>query len=63
MEALGFNAFTTLLIPPTAVYAALCYRRFLQHKPFHRPQLPGSAIYATLAAAVLFAIVRNLGHI
>ncbi|OJV43824.1 MAG: hypothetical protein BGO25_11765 [Acidobacteriales bacterium 59-55] len=63
LEALRLNAFTTLLMPPAAIYAALCYRRFLERKPFHLPRLPQPAIYATLAAAILFAFVRNLGHI
>jgi hypothetical protein len=63
LEALHFNAFTTLLMLPAAIYAALCYRRFLRRRPFHWPRLPQPAIYATLAAAIVFALVRNLGRI
>lgn len=62
-EALRLNALTTFLIPPAAIYAAFCYRRFLQRKPIHLPQPAPSALYITLAIAVVFTIVRNLGHI
>lgn len=62
-EAFRLNALTTLLTPPAALYAALCYRRFLQHKPFPKLHPPPAAIYATLAIAAIFTIVRNLGHI
>lgn len=62
-EALRLNVFTTLLMPAAAAYAVLCYRRFLERKPFDLPRLPQPAIYATLAAAILFAFVRNLGRI
>lgn len=61
LEALRLNAFITLLMLPAAIYAALCYRRFLERKPFHLPRFPQPALYATLAAAILFAFVRNLG--
>jgi hypothetical protein len=62
-EAFRLNALTMLLMLPATTYAALCYRRFLQRKPFHLPQPPHAALYASLATAVLFAIVRNLGRI
>jgi len=62
-EALRLNAFTTLLMPAAAAYAALCYCRFLQRKSFAWPRLPQPVVYATLAAAILFTLVRNLGHI
>jgi hypothetical protein len=62
-EALRLNALTTLLMPFAAIYAAFCYRRFLRCEPLQLPRLPRSAVYTSLAAAVLFAIVRNLGHV
>jgi hypothetical protein len=62
-EALRLNALTTLLTPFAAIYAALCYYRLLWHEPIQLPRLPRSAVYATLALAAIFSIVRNLGHI
>jgi len=62
-EALRLNALTTLLAPLAAIYAALCYRRFLKRETIQLLRLPHSAVYATLTLAVLFCIVRNLGHI
>jgi len=63
IEALRFNALTTLLSPFAAFYAAACYRRFLQREPIQLPRLPHSAVYGTLALAAIFSMVRNLGHI
>lgn len=63
LEALHLNALTTLLTLPTALYAIFRYGRFVQRKPFPKLRLPQSAIYATLAAATMFTIVRNLGYI
>jgi len=62
-EALRWNALTTLLMPLAAIYAAFCYWRFLWREPIRLPQLPRSAVYTALGVAVLFAIVRNLGHV
>jgi hypothetical protein len=62
-EALRFNALTTSLTPFAAIYAAVCYCRFVRHEPIQLPRLPDSAVYATLALAAIFSIVRNLGHI
>jgi hypothetical protein len=62
-EAMRLNALTTVLAPFAAIYAVVCYCRFLRHEAIQLPQLPQSTVYAGLAAAVLFAIVRNLGHI
>ena len=59
MEALRLNALTTLLITPAAIYAILCYRHFLQRKPFHWPQLPSAVICSAFAIAVIFTILRN----
>ncbi len=59
-EAFHFNALAILLLPVAAAYAILCYYRFLRHRPLRWPQTPPVAIYFAGAAAVLFAIVRNL---
>lgn len=63
LEALRLNALTTLLMPLAAIYAAICYVQFLQRKPIRLPQPSCSAVYATLAVAVIFMVSRNLGHI
>lgn len=62
-QALRFNALTTLLMPFAAIYAAVCYRRFLRRELIRLPRLPRSAVYASMTAAVLFAVVRNFVHI
>ncbi|HUZ97697.1 MAG TPA: DUF2752 domain-containing protein [Edaphobacter sp.] len=62
-EALRMNALTTLLAPFAAIYAAFCYRCILWREPVQLPQLPRPAVYMALGVAVLFAIVRNLGHV
>lgn len=62
-EALRLNALTTLLAPFVAAYVAVCYYRFVQREPIQLPRLPRSALYATLALAAIFSIVRNLGPI
>ena len=59
-EALHLNALTTLLTPVALFYIAACYRSILTRQPVHLPQPPRAAAYATLAAACLFTIVRNL---
>ncbi len=55
-EAFRLNPLTTLLAAPAAVYAALFYRN-----PIRLSHPPPPAIYATLTAAVVFTIIRNLG--
>ena len=60
IEALRLNALTTVLIAPAAIYATHYYRRFLQRKSFHWPQLPSAAVYSALAASAIFTIVRNI---
>jgi hypothetical protein len=62
-EALHWNALVTLLLPIAAAYGIYGYRRLLQHKPLRWPQPPTSAIYAALAVAIVFAMVRNLPHV
>jgi hypothetical protein len=62
-EALRLNALTTLLTPFAAAYAAFCYRSFLRREAIQLPRIPLPAVYTSLVAAVLFAIVRNIGHL
>ncbi|WP_263366595.1 DUF2752 domain-containing protein [Edaphobacter bradus] len=59
-EALRLNALFTLALPILAAWLALAYLRFLQRRPFRLPQPPQPAVYATLAIAALFTILRNL---
>lgn len=59
-EALRLNLLSTLLMPVVAIYAGLWYRSFLQRKSFHWPQLPSTTVYALVAGAAIFAVVRNL---
>jgi len=59
-EALHLNALTMLLLPVALGYAVTCNARILTHKSLRWPQPRPSAIYATLAAAVVFTIARNL---
>ncbi len=59
-EAMHFNALATLLLPFVAVYGILCYRRFLQHKTHRWPQPSSTVIYAGLAVAAVFTVIRNL---
>lgn len=60
MEALRLNALTTTLLPVAVAYAAVCYRRYLRREALRLPRLPPAGIYAALAAASIFTIVRNL---
>jgi len=60
MEALRLNALTTMMLVPGFLYAAVCYRRYIGTASFRWPQIPSASIYATLAAAILFMIFRNL---
>jgi hypothetical protein len=59
-EAMRLNALVTLLLPLAAAYGIACYRRFLQHKAIRLPQPPPAAIYAALALATVFTVIRNL---
>lgn len=62
-EALRLNALTTLLTPFAVAYAAFCYRSFLRREAIRLPRIPRPAVYTSLVAAILFAIIRNIGHI
>jgi hypothetical protein len=59
-EAFHWNALITLMLPFALGYGIVCYWRILRGGVFLWPQLPRAAIYATTAATVVFAILRNL---
>lgn len=63
LEAFRLNALTMSLMPPAAIYAVLCYCRFLQRKTLRLPNLSSAAVYAMLAVAAAFMIDRNLPHV
>jgi hypothetical protein len=60
IEALRLNALFVLLLPCALAFAAESYRRAQRVGAFRWPQPPAGAVYATLAAAVLFTVARNL---
>jgi hypothetical protein len=60
VEALRLNALFVLLLPATLAGALKSYRRAIRPGVFRWPQPPAPALYATLAAAALFTIVRNV---
>jgi hypothetical protein len=59
-EAMRLNALTTLLLPIATIYGFGWYWRFVRHEVDHWPQMPSVAIYAALATAMIFTVVRNL---
>jgi hypothetical protein len=59
-EAMHLNALITLLSPLAVAYSILCYRRFLQRKPIHRPQVSPIVLYASFAVIAVFTVARNL---
>jgi hypothetical protein len=59
-EALHFNALFVVLLPAALACAVQIYRRAIQPADFRWPNPPAPAIYATLAAATLFTIMRNI---
>jgi len=59
-DALRLNAFFVLLLPFALAGAIESYRRALRPGRFRWPQPPAPAIYATLAAAAIFTVARNL---
>jgi hypothetical protein len=60
IEALRLNALFVLLLPAALAGAVESYRRAMRPGVFRWPQPPAPALYATLAAAALFTIVRNV---
>ena len=67
-DALRLNAlFVAGVLPAANLYAAATLIRLLRSDPFRWPTLPGPQrrwIYASLALALIFSILRNLllGH-
>jgi len=60
IEAFRLNLLTTLLTPVAMIYMAVHCPRVFKSQSFSWPQPSPSAVYATLVAASLFMIVRNL---
>jgi hypothetical protein len=63
LEAMSLNALITLLLPFAAAYGILCYYRLLQRKDLRwpqPPQPPPAVLYAALAVAAIFTVIRNL---
>jgi Protein of unknown function (DUF2752) len=63
-EAMHLNGLTTLLLPVGVICGIRWYCRFVRREVDHWPQVPRVALYAALAAAMMFTVVRNLllGH-
>ena len=59
-EAMYLNGLTTALLPIAVIGGVRWYCRYVRHEADHWPQLSRAAIYATLAAAMIFTVVRNL---
>jgi hypothetical protein len=60
MEALHLNALFVLLLPCALALAVESYRRATRPGSFRWPQPPAPALYATLIAAAIFTVARNL---
>ena len=58
-EALRLNALFILLLPFALGGAIETYRRALRPGVFRWPQPPPAAVYATLAATLIFTVARN----
>ena len=59
-DAVRLNALFVLLLPLGIGAALDCYRRAMRVGEFHWPAIPRHTIYAGLAVAATFMIVRNL---
>jgi hypothetical protein len=59
-EAMHLNGFATILLPIAVIGGVRWYCRFVRREFDHWPQMPRAVIYATLAAAMIFTVVRNL---
>jgi hypothetical protein len=59
-EALRLNALTTLMVPVALMYAGMYYRRVLSRERMNLLQPSPAAIYAMVAVASIFTVVRNL---
>jgi hypothetical protein len=60
VEALRLNALFVVLLPAALAVAAETYRRAIRPGSFRWPSPPAPALYATLAAAAIFTVARNL---
>ncbi len=60
MEALRLNALFVALLPFGLGVAAEGYWRAMRMGEFRLPRVPTRAMHATLAAAAVFMVVRNL---
>ena len=58
-EAFRLNGLLMLLLPVAGGYVILSYTRFVTRKPIRWPQPRPLAIYATLAATIVFTVARN----
>jgi len=59
-EAMHLNGFATILLPIAVIGGVRWYCRFVRREVDHWPQIPRVALYSTLAAAMIFTVVRNL---
>jgi hypothetical protein len=59
-EAMHLNGLTTVLLPLAVIGGVRWYCRFVRREIDHWPHTPRAAICATLAAAMIFTVVRNL---
>jgi hypothetical protein len=59
-EALRLNALFVGLLPLALAGAVECYRRAVRVGEFRWPKVPDTAVYATLAVAVVFTLIRNV---
>ena len=57
--ALQYNAFVVVLLPFAAAYLALAYWRACTEDEFAWPRVPAFGVASGLAAAFVFALVRN----
>ena len=59
-EAMRYNALITLLVPIAASLGLRWYLSFARREADTCPRIPQTALYVTLAAASIFAVLRNL---
>ena len=60
VEALRLNALFVVLLPFALAGGVECYRRAVRVGEFRWPAPPDAAVYAGLAAAVVFTVARNV---
>jgi len=59
-EAMHLNGFAVIVLPIAVIGSVRWYCRFVRREVDHWPQPSSAAIYTTLAAAMIFTVVRNL---